>query len=175
MVAAYALVLHEQLAEHPWLPGAIPHPIWREAQAVLNAPPVPSLSIARNQSWFELGRPLVCVLAISCGFLVGADAGRASAYQGHRLVGRCLRGLWHPFAPFRSDPHFVARKKRPIRNRSPALSLTANSGDLFRLLYRRLVAVALGAGAARDAAWLISRRPLSPRKICGEYVCAGVG
>ena len=77
VVAAYALVLHEQLAEHPWLPGAIPHPIWRQAQAVLNAPLVPSLSIARNQSWFELGRPLLCVLAISCGFLVGADAGRA--------------------------------------------------------------------------------------------------
>ena len=38
---------------------------------------MPSLSIARNQSWFELGRPLLCVLAISCGFLVGADAGRA--------------------------------------------------------------------------------------------------
>ena len=31
VVAAYALVLHEQLAEHPWLPGAVPHPIWRDA------------------------------------------------------------------------------------------------------------------------------------------------
>ncbi len=77
MVAAYALVLHEQLAEHPWLPGAIPHPVWCDAQAALNAPLLPSLSIARNRPWFELGRPLLCVLAISCGFLVGADAGRA--------------------------------------------------------------------------------------------------
>ena len=74
VVVAYALVLHEQLAEHPWLPGAIPHPIWREAEAALSVPLVPMVSIARNQPWFELGRPLVCVLAISCGFLVGTDA-----------------------------------------------------------------------------------------------------
>ena len=40
-------------------------------------PLVPLVSIARNQPWLELGRPLVCMLAISCGFLVGADAGRA--------------------------------------------------------------------------------------------------
>ena len=77
VVAAYALVLHEQLAEHPWLPGAIPHPIWQETEKALGVPLVPLVSIARNQPWLELGRPLVCMLAISCGFLVGADAGRA--------------------------------------------------------------------------------------------------
>ena len=77
VVAAYALVLHEQLAEHPWLPGAIPHPIWRETEKALGVPLVPLVSIARTQPWLELGRPLVCMLAISCGFLVGADAGRA--------------------------------------------------------------------------------------------------
>ena len=37
----------------------------------------PSVSIARNQPWFELGRPLVCMLAIACGFLVGIDRERA--------------------------------------------------------------------------------------------------
>jgi O-antigen ligase len=77
VVAAYALVLHEQLAAHPWLPGAIPHPIWQQAQAALGVPLVPLVSIARNQAFFELGRPLVCMLAISCGFLIGADEGRA--------------------------------------------------------------------------------------------------
>lgn len=77
VVAAYGLVLHEQLAEHPWLPGAIAHPIWRQAQAALGVPVTASVSIARNQPWFALGRPLVCVLAISCGFLVGVDEGRA--------------------------------------------------------------------------------------------------
>jgi len=77
VVAGYALVLHEQLAAHPWLPGAIPHPIWREAQEALGTQLVPSVSIARHQPWFDLGRPLVCMLAICCGFLVGNDAGRA--------------------------------------------------------------------------------------------------
>jgi O-antigen ligase len=76
-IASYALVLHEQLTEHPWFWGAIPHPIWREAEAALDSPLVPSVSIARNQAWFELGRPLVCVLAICCGFLIGANDGRA--------------------------------------------------------------------------------------------------
>ncbi len=77
VVAAYALVLHEQLAEHPWLAAATPHPIWGETEAVLGVPLAPLVSIARNQPWFELGRPLVCVLAIACGFLVGADRARA--------------------------------------------------------------------------------------------------
>jgi O-antigen ligase len=77
VVAAYALVLHEQLAEHPWLAAATPDPIWHEAETALGVPLQPSVSIARNQPWFELGRPLVCMLAITCGFLVGADRGRA--------------------------------------------------------------------------------------------------
>jgi O-antigen ligase len=77
VVAAYALVLHEQLSEHPWLPGAMPHPIWREAQDALGVPLVPLVSITRNQPWFELGRPLLCILAIGCGLLVGVNEGRA--------------------------------------------------------------------------------------------------
>jgi O-antigen ligase len=75
VVVGYALVLHEQLAEHPWL--ATPDPIWRQAAAALRTPLSPSVSIARNQPWFGLGSPLLCVLAIACGFLVGTDAARA--------------------------------------------------------------------------------------------------
>jgi O-antigen ligase len=77
IVAAYGLVLHEQLAVRQWLPEASPNPIWEQAQAALGVPLVGSISIARNQPWFELGRPLVCMLALFCGFLVGTDAGRA--------------------------------------------------------------------------------------------------
>lgn len=76
VVAAYAFVLHEQLAEHPWLPVAVPHPIWHQAQEALGVPLAPLVSIARNQPWLELGRPLACFLAITCGFLVGADEKR---------------------------------------------------------------------------------------------------
>jgi O-antigen ligase len=77
VVAAYAIVLHEQLAPHPWLPFSHPDPIWLQAQSALNEPLVPLVSIARNQPWLELGRPLVCVLAITCGFVVGNDPIRA--------------------------------------------------------------------------------------------------
>ena len=77
VLSAYALVLHEQLAEHPWL--AAPNPIWQEASSALGTPLEASAAIARGQPWFELGRPLVCLLAIVCGFLVGTDAGRARA------------------------------------------------------------------------------------------------
>ena len=75
VVAAYALVLHEQLAAHPWL--ATPHPIWHEAETALGVPLPPSVSIAHNVPWFELGRPLLCMLAIACGFLVGTERWRA--------------------------------------------------------------------------------------------------
>jgi O-antigen ligase len=77
VVAAYAIVLHEQLAEHPWLPMATPHPIWHEAGAALHVPIAPIVSIARNQPWLEIGRPILCMLAIACGFLIGVDRGRA--------------------------------------------------------------------------------------------------
>jgi O-antigen ligase len=77
VVAAYGLVLHEQIAVHPWLPGAAPNPVWGQAQTALGQPLTPVVSIARDQPWFALGRPLVCMLATACGFLVGADAGRA--------------------------------------------------------------------------------------------------
>jgi O-antigen ligase len=75
VVVAYALVLYVQLSAQPWF--AAPYPIWHEAAAALGVPLSPSISIARNQPWFELGRPLVCMLAIGCGFLVGTDRGRA--------------------------------------------------------------------------------------------------
>jgi O-antigen ligase len=76
VVAAYALVLYEQLAQHPWLP-AQPNPVWHEAEAALGVPLTPTVAIAHGQPWLELGRPLVCVLALAGGFLVGADRERA--------------------------------------------------------------------------------------------------
>jgi O-antigen ligase len=76
VVAAYALVLHEQLADRSWL-AAAPHPLWREAASNLALPLQPSVAIARDQPWFELGRPLLCILAIAGGFVVGADRNRA--------------------------------------------------------------------------------------------------
>jgi hypothetical protein len=63
VVAAYALVLYEQLAEHPIIP-AQPNTVWREAEAALGVPLAPAVAIAHGQPWLELGRPLICVLAL---------------------------------------------------------------------------------------------------------------
>jgi hypothetical protein len=81
IVAAYALVLHEQLSAHPWLPVATPHPLWREAGEALGIALEPSVSIARNQPFWALGAPLAAMLALICGLTVGADRRDA-----HRLL-----------------------------------------------------------------------------------------
>ncbi|HEY6618772.1 MAG TPA: O-antigen ligase family protein [Steroidobacteraceae bacterium] len=69
------------MAEHPWFPVAMPQPLWREAQAALGLSIIPSVSISRDQPLFALGRPLVCLLAMACGFLIGIDRARA-----HQLI-----------------------------------------------------------------------------------------
>jgi O-antigen ligase len=76
-IAFYALVLHEQVASQAWFPGVLPHPIWQQASGALASPIEPSASIARNEPLLALGSPLVCMLALICGFLFGGDAGRA--------------------------------------------------------------------------------------------------
>jgi O-antigen ligase len=75
VIAAYGLVLHEQLADRPWF-GTDPL-IWHDAESALGMPLRPSVSIARNEPWFELGRPLVCILAMVSGVLIGTHYKRA--------------------------------------------------------------------------------------------------
>lgn len=71
VVFAYAFVLHEQLADHPWI--AKPYPLWSEAAAVLQTPIAPTASIARHQPFFSLGAPLANMLALMCSFIVCTD------------------------------------------------------------------------------------------------------
>jgi O-antigen ligase len=74
VVVAYAVVLHEQLAEHPWFS---PYPLWRSASEALGTSLDPSISIARHEPYFALGQPLVCMLSLICGFVVCVDRGHA--------------------------------------------------------------------------------------------------
>jgi O-antigen ligase len=82
IVAAYALVLHEQLAAQPWIADA--HPIWRETSDLLGRPIQPSVSIARNQPLFAIGAPLAALLSFLCGLIVCAD--RVRAHQFLKLI-----------------------------------------------------------------------------------------
>ena len=75
VVAAYGLVLHEQLATHPWF--ATPHPLWRETSEALGIPVEPSVSIVRHQPFFALGASLADMLALICSFIICADRNRA--------------------------------------------------------------------------------------------------
>jgi O-antigen ligase len=80
--AAYAVVLHEQLASDPWF--AEPHPIWGQASAVLGTTLPPSASIARNEPYYALGIPLVCMLSLISSFVVCGS--RERAYQLLKII-----------------------------------------------------------------------------------------
>src|ERR1700722_149119 len=130
-VAGYALVLHEQLAGHPWLAAAMPDPIWQKAQAALGVPLEPSVSIARGLPWFELGRPVVCMLAIACGFLVGVDDKRArqllkvvawsgAIYAGYGILAHLL------------DPtHILGREKHAYLDSVTATFINRNTAAAY--------------------------------------------
>jgi hypothetical protein len=75
VVSAYGFVLHEQLSATPWI--ATPNPLWKRAAEALHIDLGPSVSIARHAPFFALGSPLLCVLALACGFLVASDRDRA--------------------------------------------------------------------------------------------------
>lgn len=75
VVLGFAFVLHEQLADNPWI--AAYHPIWKETADVLGMPIKPSVSIVRHEPFYALGQPAAAILALTLGVIVGADPSRA--------------------------------------------------------------------------------------------------
>jgi O-antigen ligase len=75
IVLAYAFILHEQLAEQPWV--APFQPVWKQASDLLHVPIAASASIVKNQAFFSLGAPLANVLALLLGLIIGARRERA--------------------------------------------------------------------------------------------------
>lgn len=71
IMACYGFVLHEQLAEHPWI--ASPNPIWAKTSELLGRQVAPSVSIVRGEPFYALAAPLANVLALILGVLVGAN------------------------------------------------------------------------------------------------------
>ena len=152
VVVAYAFVLREQLSDHPWI--AKPHPIWAEAQKLLGVPLEPSVSIARNQPWFELGRPLVCMLAIACGFLVGSDRERArglvkviawsgAAYAAYGIVAHLLDPtglLW------REKEAYLASVTGTFVNRNTAGAYFGSCAIVWSLLFWERVRLEMPVG-----------------------------
>ena len=71
IIACYGFVLHEQLADHPWI--ASPNPIWAKTSELLGGPLVPSVSIVRGEPFYALGAQVANVLALVLGLIVGAN------------------------------------------------------------------------------------------------------
>jgi O-antigen ligase len=71
IIAAYGIVLHEQLSSRPWF--ASPNALWRDAGNLLGTPLDATVSIARHQPYFAIGAPLAAMLALVCSLVVCAD------------------------------------------------------------------------------------------------------
>lgn len=72
LVIAYMIILHEQIAIHPWT-GIGANPIWIDAAALLGADIEPSISIVRVEPLFALGAPLAALLAFLTSCVVCSD------------------------------------------------------------------------------------------------------
>lgn len=75
IVLGYAFVLHEQMADNPWVADF--HPIWAKTSEVLGIAITPSVSIVRGEPFFALGPTIANILALICGLIIGADRVRA--------------------------------------------------------------------------------------------------
>lgn len=95
VVACYGFVLHEQLAEHPWI--AAPNPIWAKVSEVLGKPIPPSVSVIRGEPFYAIGPSLAAILALTLGIVVGADkqhADRALQVMAWSGVAYAVYGLF---------------------------------------------------------------------------------
>jgi len=173
VVAAYALVLHEQLSDRPWLAVASPHPVWREAADVLGAPIAPSVSIARHQPYFALGAPLVAMLALVGAFLVCVDRTRARelvmviAWSGAAYA---LYGiLSHVFDPtrilWRDKEAYLSAVTGTFINRNTAATYFGSCAVVWLLLLAERVRALLPRGEIvwREAAERVLAEP--PRAV----------
>lgn len=75
IVAAYALVIHEQVSASPLLGS--PNAAWSQAAEALGIQLASQISIARNEPFFAIGAPLANLLAGVCSYIVCEDRYRA--------------------------------------------------------------------------------------------------
>ncbi len=169
IIACYGLVLHEQLADHPWI--AAPNPIWAKTSELLGQHAAPSVSIVRGEPFYALGAPLANVLALLLGLIVGADrqcANRALQVMVWAGVGYAAYGI----AGLLFDPTVILWREK-----------TFNTGSLTATFINRNTAAAYFGSCA--VAWLVllmarvrGRLPAGPivwAKFPEHIVSAGSG
>jgi O-Antigen ligase len=115
IIACYGFVLHEQLADHPWI--ASPNPIWAKTSELLGWQIAPSVSIVRGEPFYALAAPLANVLALVLGLLVGADreyARRALQVMAWAGVGYAAYGIFNLLF----DPTAILWRQKTVNTES---------------------------------------------------------
>lgn len=74
----WAFVVSEQTTPNPLLFRSLINPIWKQTSGALGAPLAGFVGLARDQAFFAAGPQIACMLALTCGFLLGRE--RSSAY-----------------------------------------------------------------------------------------------
>jgi O-antigen ligase len=130
VVAAYALVLYEQLAEHPLLP-AQPNPIWHEAEAALGVPLTPAAAVAHGRPWLDLGRPLLCGLALAGGFLIGIERERARRLMKVIAWSGAAYALYGILSHLIDPTHILWLEKRAYQDSVTGTFINANTAGAY--------------------------------------------
>jgi O-antigen ligase len=128
-LAGYGLVLHEQLASEPWI--ATPDPLWARAADLLDIPVVASAAVTRHQPLLSIGNTLACLLALICGFTLGAD--RAFARRLLRIIAFSGAGLAaYGIVSYAIDPtHILWREKVAYRDVLTATFVNRNTAAVY--------------------------------------------
>lgn len=131
VISAYALVLHEQLSLYPWLSISKPDPLWKQAAATLGAPLAAVAAIARGLPYFELGRPLLAMLALLCGFLIGTDRENARLVLKVIAWSGLIYAIYGIAAHILDPTHLLWRDKHAYMSVPTATFINANTAAVY--------------------------------------------
>ena len=131
VVAAYALVLARTTGGASLACSRSRIRFGRRLQAALGVPLSPrSRSPVASPGSSLAGRSSACWRS-PAAFSSASTRTRPPAHEGHCLVGCGLRGLRHPGALVRPDPHPWLAKSMPIWTRSPATFINRNTAAAY--------------------------------------------
>jgi O-antigen ligase len=179
-VAGYGFVLHEQLAQEPWI--APSDPLWAQAADLLDNPVVASAAVTRHQPLLSIGNSLACLLALICGFTLGAD--RAFARRLLRVIafsGAAVAA--YGVVSYALDPtHILWREKAAYRdvltatfvNRNTAAVYFGSCAVIWLIFLSEIMREWRGFGPWRPQALGDPSRHLGGRAICyfaGLFIC----
>ena len=177
LAGLYAFVLHEQLADRPWLAPYLP--IWSQTASMLGIRIQYSASIVRGEPFFAIGPTIANTLALVCGLFVGSADGRA--HRVLKVVGwsgltYALYGLFGFFLEptqilWRDKQYYLGSLTGTFINRNTAAAYFGSSALIWLCILIRGIRHHLGA---RVGSWrTVPRRLLiEPPKSAAVWFAA---